>query len=167
MSKTLSYLVGAGLAAPEGVLGVPLAAFTPTDSLEGLVDVGVDVDVMTRRVGIRDWEPSSEDTTEIPIKSLFTRHSLFSPLPVLSSDSVDPWRDGGFDPALLRGRELGLELPKDPPGVRPVLVGTDGFLCVNLPWLLSLSLNESGVDADNDDREGRDIATDLWDFSRT
>lgn len=54
MSITLSYLVGAGLAAPEGVLGVPLAAFTPTDSLEGLVDVGVDVDVMTRRVGIRD-----------------------------------------------------------------------------------------------------------------
>lgn len=62
---------------------------------------------------------------------------------------------------------MGLELPKDPPGVRPVLVGTEGFLCVNLPWLLSLSLNESGVDADNDDREGRDMATDLWDFSRT
>lgn len=54
------YLAGAGLAAPEGVLGVPLAAFPPTDKREGLaVDVGVDV--MTRRVGIRDCEPSSAD----------------------------------------------------------------------------------------------------------
>lgn len=80
---------------------------------------------------------------------------------MLSNESVDPWREGGFEPARLTGRELGLELPSDPPGVNPVLVGTDGFLCVYRPWLLSLSLNESGVDADNDDRVGRDIATDL------
>lgn len=87
--------------------------------------------------------------------------------PVLSNDSVDPCREGGLEPALLAGRELGFELPNDPPGVRPVLVGTEGFLCVYLPWLLSLSLSESGVDADNDDRDGRDMATDRWDFSRT
>lgn len=35
------------------------------------------------------------------------------------------------------------------------------------PKLLSLSLNESGVDADNEDRDGRDMATDLDERSRT
>lgn len=35
------------------------------------------------------------------------------------------------------------------------------------PMLLSLSLNESGVDADSDDRDGRDIATDRTERSRT
>lgn len=33
--------------------------------------------------------------------------------------------------------------------------------------LLSLSLNESGVEADNDDRDGRDMAMDLDERSRT
>lgn len=33
--------------------------------------------------------------------------------------------------------------------------------------MLSLSLNESGVDADSEDRDGRDIATERDDLSRT
>jgi hypothetical protein len=33
--------------------------------------------------------------------------------------------------------------------------------------LLSLSLNESGVEADNEDRDGRDMAMDLDERSRT
>lgn len=53
-----THLVAAGLAAPDGVLGVPFEVLTPTDSLDGrAVEVGVEV--ITRRVGIRDWEPSS------------------------------------------------------------------------------------------------------------
>lgn len=148
-----------------------MAAFAPTDNREGrAVVVGVDDPNAMRRVGIRDCEPSSAKG--------FRGHSLFpfltslhssssSHSPVLSRDNVDPWRDGGLEPCRLNGRELGFELPSDPPGVSPVRVGTDGFLCVYLPWTLSLSLNESGVEADNEDRVGRDMATDLWDFSRT
>lgn len=90
---------------------------------------------------------------------------------MLSSERFEPWRDGGFDPALLAGREFGFDPFLDPPGVSPVLFGVyDGFLGVYLPpapRLLSLSLNESGVDADSDDRDGRDIATDRTDLSRT
>lgn len=42
------------------------------------------------------------------------------------------------------------------------------FLGVNpRPMLLSLSLNESGVEADNEDRDGRDMAMDLDERSRT
>lgn len=42
------------------------------------------------------------------------------------------------------------------------------FLGVNpRPMLLSLSLNESGVEADNEDRDGRDMAIDLDERSRT
>lgn len=78
---------------------------------------------------------------------------------MLSSERDDPWRDGGFDPDL----ELGFE----PPGVKPRLGVYDGFLGVyRPPRLLSLSLNESGVDADNDDLDGRDIATERADRSR-
>lgn len=36
-----------------------------------------------------------------------------------------------------------------------------------MPKLLSLSLNESGVEADNDDRDGRDIAIERDERSRT
>lgn len=54
------------------------------------------------------------------------------------------------------------------PGVNPRLGVYDGLRGVyRPPKLLSLSLNESGVDADNDERDGRDIATDRADFSRT
>lgn len=87
-------------------------------------------------------------------------------LPVLSSDNDEPCRDGGLDPARLAGREFGFE----PPGVNPVRLGVyDGFRGVYRPppKLLSLSLNESGVDADNDDRDGRDIATERAERSRT
>lgn len=80
-------------------------------------------------------------------------------IPVLSSESVEPCRDGGFDP----GREPGFE----PPGVKPLLGVYDGLRGVyRPPKLLSLSLNESGVDADNDDLDGRDIATERADRSR-
>lgn len=43
-------------------------------------------------------------------------------LPVLSRDNVEPWRDGGFEPCLLRGREFGFEPVREPLGVMPVLV---------------------------------------------
>lgn len=99
----LVFLVGAGDAAPEAVLDetpfvvVVVVVFPvrpetdPTDSRDGR---GVDVCVR-RRVGMRDGVASS----------------------VLSSDSVDPWRDGGFEPARLAGRELGREFALEPPGV--------------------------------------------------
>lgn len=99
-----SYLVGAGDAAPDAVLEetpfvwvvvvvVPraLVLVDPTDSRDGR---GVVVLVILL-VGIRDGVASS----------------------VLSSDRVDPCRDGGFEPARLAGRELGRELARDPPGV--------------------------------------------------
>lgn len=44
---------------------------------------------------------------------------------------------------------------------------TDDFLGVYPRELPSLSLNESGVDADNDDLDGRDIAIDFTERSRT
>lgn len=44
-------------------------------------------------------------------------------LPLLSNDSVDPCRDGGFEPDRLAGREFGFEPFREPPGVRPVLFG--------------------------------------------
>lgn len=45
---------------------------------------------------------------------------------------------------------------------------TDDFLGVYpRPILLSLSLSESGVDAESDERDGRDIAMDLDERSRT
>lgn len=45
---------------------------------------------------------------------------------------------------------------------------TDDLRGVNpRPILLSLSLSESGVDADKEDRDGRDIAIDLDERSRT
>lgn len=44
---------------------------------------------------------------------------------------------------------------------------TDDFLGVYPRELPSLSLKESGVDADNDDLDGRDIAMDLDERSRT
>lgn len=99
------FLVGAGDAAPDAVLDetpfvwvvvvvVPLALVLvdPTDSRDGR---GVVVLVGIRRVGMRDGVASS----------------------VLSSDRVEPCRDGGFDPAREAGRELGRELALDPPGV--------------------------------------------------
>lgn len=99
------FLVGAGDAAPDAVLDetpfvwvvvvvVPLALVLvdPTDSRDGR---GVVVLVGIRRVGMRDGVASS----------------------VLSSDRVDPCRDGGFEPAREAGRELGRELARDPPGV--------------------------------------------------
>lgn len=100
----LVFLVGAGDAAPDAVLEetpfvwvvvvvVPraLVLVDPTESRDGR---GVVVLVILR-VGIRDGVASS----------------------VLSSDRVDPCRDGGFEPARLAGRELGRELARDPPGV--------------------------------------------------
>lgn len=99
------FLVGAGDAAPDAVLDetpfvwvvvvvVPLALVLvdPTDSRDGR---GVVVLVGIRRVGMRDGVASS----------------------VLSSDRVEPCREGGFDPAREAGRELGRELALDPPGV--------------------------------------------------
>lgn len=102
----LVFLVGAGDAAPDAVLDetpfvwvvvvvVPLVLVLvdPTDSRDGLGVVVLLGGI--RRVGMRDGVASS----------------------VLSSDRVDPCRDGGFDPARDAGRELGRELALDPPGV--------------------------------------------------
>lgn len=48
------------------------------------------------------------------------------------------------------------------------LTPADDFLGVYpRPKLLSLSLNESGVEADNEDRDGRDMAMDRDERSRT
>lgn len=100
------FLVGAGDAAPDAVLDetpfvwvvvvvVPLVLVLvdPTDSRDGLGVVVLLGGIL--RVGMRDGVASS----------------------VLSSDRVDPCRDGGFDPARDAGRELGRELALDPPGV--------------------------------------------------
>lgn len=106
------YLVGAGLAALEGVLGremvlpnaempslpVTLVIVEPvTDKRDGRCELPLGVVDPRRRCGMRDGVASS----------------------VLSSDSVDPCRDGGFDP----GREFGF----DPPGVNPRLGVYDGL----------------------------------------
>lgn len=97
--KWLIYLVGAGLAAPDGVRELPfvfVADAEPTDSRDGR---GVDVvNVTLRRVGMRVCVSS-----------------------VLSNDKFDPCRLGGLEPLLLTGREFGLEFPREPPGVMPVL----------------------------------------------
>lgn len=96
--------MGAGEAAPDAVLDETplvvrvLVVVEPTERRDGR---GVVV-LVTRRVGIRDGVASS----------------------VLSSDSVDPWREGGFEPARLAGRELGLEFARDPPGVIWDLLGS-------------------------------------------
>lgn len=145
-----SYLVGAGLADPDGVRVLtpfvlkPLPIDEPTDNRDGR---GVDV-LVGVRVGI--LEPS---------------------LSVLSNDSDEPCRLGGFEPARLTGREFGFELPRDAPGVRPVRVLDDAFRGVvyfpPTPKLLSLSLSESGVDAEYVERVVRDIATERCERSRT
>ena len=100
MINELIYLVGAGLAAPDGVRELPfvfVADAEPTDSRDGR---GVDVvNVTLRRVGMRVCVSS-----------------------VLSNDKFDPCRLGGFEPLLLTGREFGLEFPREPPGVIPVLL---------------------------------------------
>ena len=95
MKAIKNYLVGAGLAAPDGVrVDTPfvfvVGVTEPTESLEGR---GVLV-VVTRRCGMR-----------VGLSSL------------LSSDKFDPCLLGGFEPPRLAGREFGFE----PPGVKPVL----------------------------------------------
>lgn len=145
-----SYLVGAGLADPDGVRVLipfalnPLPSVEPTDNRDGR---GVD-ELVGVLVGIREWSPS-----------------------VLSNDNDDPCRLGGFEPARLTGLEFGFELPRDAPGVSPVRALNDVFRGVvyfpPTPKLLSLSLSESGVDAECDERVGRVIATERCERSRT
>lgn len=125
------------------------AAAEPTERRDGL---GADDDVVvawTRRCGIRDGVPSS----------------------VLSSDSDDPCRETGLEPARLNGLEFGLDALREPPGVRLARVGTAGLRGVwirpAIPKLDSLSLRESGVEADREDFDGRDIATERCERSRT
>lgn len=101
----LVFLVGAGDAAPDAVLEetpfvwvvvvvVPPRALVLVDPTESRDGRGVVVLVILL-VGMRDGVASS----------------------VLSSDSVEPCLDGGFEPARLAGRELGRELVREPPGV--------------------------------------------------
>lgn len=87
-----------------------------------------------------------------------------------------------MEPARLAGREFGLEPLREPPGVTPVRLGVyDGLRGVYRPaaaeveapppttpmLLLSLSLSESGVEADSEERDGRDMATERCERSRT
>jgi hypothetical protein len=114
--------VGAGLADPEGVRGVEPFVFVaePTESFEGLDGV----DVVTRRVGIRDV-PSSEVAKRV--FSRFVNRQLWClarDSPLLLRDRLDPCRE----PLRLSGRELGFELPREPPGVIPVLRERKKFL---------------------------------------
>lgn len=97
-----NYLVGAGLAEFDGVRGreivlpnaempslpVTLVIVEPvTDNRDGRCELLPPLGVVepSRRCGIRDGVASS----------------------VLSNDSDEPWRDGGFEP----GREFGFEPP--------------------------------------------------------
>jgi hypothetical protein len=116
--------VGAGLALPDGVLGrdsgVPLVVFTPkllvvepTDNLDGRL--GVDVVGVILRVGAG------------------MRVDGESPSAALSNDKLEPCRETGLEPARLAGRELGLELPREPPGVKLVVVlGEEVKLCISI-----------------------------------
>lgn len=73
-----------------------------------------------------------------------------------------------------------MEPLREPPGVRPVRLGVyEGLRGVYRPaaeaeappstpmLLLSLSLSESGVEADSEERDGRDMATERCERSRT
>lgn len=77
-------------------------------------------------------------------------YTLFSP--VLSNDKFDPCLDGGLLPGRLPVLDAGLELLLDPAGEIADLY--DGFLGV-LKVVFSLSDNESGVPADNEDFDVR------------
>lgn len=78
-----SYLVGAGLADPDGVLVEPFVFVAePTESRDGLEGVTV----VTRRVGMRDV-PSSVKFS-LALRRKFSQRFLNSPL--LLSDKFDP-----------------------------------------------------------------------------
>lgn len=110
------YLVGAGLADPDGVRVEPfvfVADAEPTESRDGLDGV---IDVVTRRVGILVCVPSSNEKF---MQSWVILHLLFiaNDSPLLLRDKFDPC----LEPLWLNGLEFGLELPREPPGVIPVL----------------------------------------------
>lgn len=171
-----NYLVAAGLAVFDGVLGLEMVlpkaempsfpvtlvmVDPPTERRDGR---GVVVpDPPRRRCGIRDGVVSSVWREGDAWEGCLAEDEA-ADLPVLSRESADPWCDGGLDPPRLAGRELGF----DPPGVRTTRLGVyDGLRGVYRPRLLSLSLSESGVDAESDDRDGRDMATERAERSRT
>lgn len=134
-----THLGGAGLAAPDLGLeeGVTPFDLVVEDVTPSRVGREADVEaVVARRVGMRLWLPSS----------------------ALSNESVEPCLDGGFEP----GRDPGLDVlvGVNPRDVYETLRG------VYRPGPCSLSDNESGVDADNDDLP-RDIGMDLTERSRT
>lgn len=104
--------------------------------------------VIRRDRGIRDGVPSS----------------------VLSKERFEPCLEGGLEPVLLAGRDDGLDGGPEPPGVKLDLP-VEAFLNVDLGVAneASLSLKESGVPADSEERDALDapIGTDLADLSRT
>lgn len=107
--------MGAGLADPDGVLVEPfvfVADAEPTESREGRDGV----DVVTRRVGMRVCVPSSNQK----VRSLTSANLLqlkAENSPLLLSDKLEPC----LEPLALSGLEFGFELPREPPGVIPVL----------------------------------------------
>lgn len=106
-----AYLVGAGLADPDGVRAEPLVFVAePTESRDGLDGVTV----VTRRVGMRDEPSSAKAFISIAGKNNFFK--LWNS-PLLFRDKLDPCRE----PLRLNGREFGLELPFEALGVIPVL----------------------------------------------
>lgn len=111
--------MGAGLADPDGVRVEPfvfVADAEPTESRDGLDGV---VDVVTRRVGMRVCVPSSVGSkkkshlVEQRQEKFFKRENS----PLLFRDRLDPC----LEPLRLSGLEFGFELPREPPGVMPVL----------------------------------------------
>lgn len=107
------YLVGAGLAAFDGVLGREIVL--PNAEMPSLPVTFVIVEPVTdNRDGLCELLPLG---VVEPRRLCGMRDGVASS--VLSSDNDEPWRDGGFDP----GREFGLE----PPGVNPRLGVYDGL----------------------------------------
>jgi hypothetical protein len=173
--------VGAGLADPEGVRAEPLVFVAePTESRDGLDGVTV----VTRRVGMRDVPSSVGFTKKVRIEIFFSKSLKLTVAVQRQVGSVpgatSAQRSGIWFGVASRAtrRYSGSETKEQRITLNPLsikkdhfhthLTPTDDFLGVNpRPMLLSLSLNESGVEADNEDRDGRDMAMDRDERSRT
>lgn len=124
--------MGAGLAEPDAVfLGmVPVVPFVRvvvvvvvTDKrVRGVVAPLTVLALDGLRCGMREGVVSSIVNLKITHYMFISSYQKNKYIPVLSKDNVEPCLDGGFEPCRLRGRELGLEPAREPPGVYPVLV---------------------------------------------
>lgn len=145
------------------------------EALDMPVDLGAGLAGDRRPLGVLGLEPvpfrvvflADDSVAELRPEVVGVRLGILEGVSsVLSSDKFDPCLEGGLLPGLLPVLDAGLELFLDPPGV--MFDRYVGLLGVLNP--LSLSLNESGVPADNDDlvlRGKLPIGTDLCDLSLT